>query len=79
MRVLLVIALVLLVCLLFAVDRVVKAINRGRRRRDANRRLVAAASAGAAQEIERRSAAEASGALTSVFPAIHDLGPRNVD
>jgi hypothetical protein len=79
MRVLLVIALVVLACLLFAADRVIKAVNRGRRRRDVNKRLFAAASVAVAQEQQRRSAAEASGALTSVMPVIHDLGPRKVD
>ena len=41
--VLLIVVAVLFVGLLFVADRVVKAIRRVRRRRDANRRLIAAA------------------------------------
>jgi hypothetical protein len=79
MRVLLAVAVVLLICLLFAADRAFKAIRRGMRRRDANERLAAVAAAAEAREQQRRAASEASGALTSVMPAIHEHDPRHVD
>ena len=61
--VLLIVLIVLFVGLLLAADRVVKLIKRGLRRKEANRRLAAAAST----------------ALTSVMPTIHDHAPRHVD
>jgi len=71
--------LVLLVCcLLFAVDRTVKAIKRGRRRREAGQRLAAAAARAEARDRQRKAAQQASGALTSVMPTIHDVDPRLV-
>ena len=60
-------------------DRVVKATRRIRRRREANRRLTAAAVRAEARHQQRRSAAQASTALTSVMPTIHDLDPRHVE
>jgi len=77
--VLLFVLIVLFVGLLFAVDRVVKWARRARRLREADRRLTAAAARGKARDRQRRSAAEASTALTSVMPAIHDHAPRHVD
>ena len=77
--VLLIVLVVLFVGLLFAADRAVKAIKRGRRRTEANRRLAAAAARAEAQDRQRRATAEASTALTSVLPAIHDHAPRRVD
>jgi hypothetical protein len=77
--VLLIVLVVLFVGLLFAADRVVQAIKRGRRRAKAHRRLAAAAGQAEAQDKQRRAAAEASTALTSVLPAIHDHAPRHVD
>jgi hypothetical protein len=73
------VAIVLLVALLFAIDRANKAITRIRRRREANRRLVAAAAAAEAKNRQRTAVAEASKALTSLIPAIqeHDT-PRHV-
>jgi hypothetical protein len=79
MRVLLAVAVVLVVCLLIAADRAIKAIRRARRLRTADKRLTAAAARGEAKERSRRAAADASGALTSVMPTIHDLDPRHVD
>jgi hypothetical protein len=80
MRVLLAVAVFLFLCG-FAVtaDRAVRAVRRGLRRRVANQRLAAAAARAEEQERQRQAAADASGALTSLMPTIHDLGPRNVD
>jgi Tfp pilus assembly protein PilE len=77
--VLIVVVIVLAVGLLFAVDRAIKAIKRIRRRQDANRRLVAAAAAAEAKNRQRKAATEASGALTSLIPAIHEHETRHVD
>lgn len=79
MRVLLVIGVVLLICVLLAVDRVLKVIRRAERRRDLNVRLSAVAEAAEARDEQRRTVREESGAITSVMPTIHDLGPRHVD
>ncbi|HEX2823488.1 MAG TPA: hypothetical protein VHO07_25510 [Streptosporangiaceae bacterium] len=79
MPVLIVVVIVLAVGLLFAVDRAIKAIKRIRRRQDANRRLVAAAAAAEAKNRQRKAATEASGALTSLIPAIHEHETRHVD
>jgi hypothetical protein len=76
---LLAIAVVLLVGLLFAVDRAVKASKRVRRRREANRRLMAAAAVAEDRNRQRTATAEASKALTSIIPAIHELDPRHVE
>ena len=77
--VLLIVVIVLFVGSLFVADRAVKAIRRVRRRREANRRLIAAAAQAEARHRQRRAAAQASGALTSVMPAIGDLDPRHVE
>jgi hypothetical protein len=77
--VLLIVAIVLFIGLLFAVDQLVKAIKRGRRRASATRRLDAAEARGRARHKQRRAAAEASAELTSVMPTIHDLDPRHVE
>jgi hypothetical protein len=77
--VLLVVVIVLFVGLLFVADRATKALRRGRRRAEANRRLAAVAAKAEAEDRERRAAAEASGALTSLMPTIHDHAPRRVD
>ena len=77
--VLLIVLIVLFVGLLFVADRAVKWARRARRLREADRRLTAAAARGEARDRQRRSAAEASTALTSVMPAIHDHAPRHVD
>ncbi len=73
------VAIVLFVGLLFAADHTVKAVKRIRRRREANRRLVAAAAVAEAKHRQRTAAVEASGALTSVMPTIHDIDTRVVD
>jgi hypothetical protein len=75
---LLAVAIVLFVGMLWAADRVVKVVRRVRRRKEANRRLAAAAAQAEAKDRHRRAAAEASGALTSVIPTIHDHDPRHV-
>jgi hypothetical protein len=77
--VLLIVVIVLFVALLWVADRALKAIKRVRRRREANRRLVGAAAQAEAKDKQRRAAAEASGALTSLMPTIHDHDPRHVD
>ena len=77
--VLLIVVIILFVGSLFVADRALKAIRRIRRRREANRRLIAAAAQAEARHRQRRSAAQASGALTSVMPTIHDLDPRRVE
>jgi hypothetical protein len=68
----------LLVGLLFAIDRTNKAIKRIGRRREANRRLVAAAAVAEAKNTQRKAAAEASKALTSLIPAIQEHDTRHV-
>jgi hypothetical protein len=78
-RVLIPVLIVLLVSLLFAADRTAKVIKRARRRRDAGRRLAAAAAQAEAKDRQRKAAAQASGALTSVMPTIHDVETRRVD
>ena len=78
MYLLLAVAVVLLMFLLYAADRGLKAIRRGQRRRNAGWRLAAAAAQAEEDERQRRTAKEASGALTSVMPAINDRGPRRV-
>ncbi len=77
-RVLIAVAIVLIVGLLFIADRTAKVIKRGRRRREANRRLTAAAAQAEAGHRKRKAAEQASGALTSVMPTIHDVDPRLV-
>lgn len=79
-RVLIAVLIVLLVCLLAAaVDRAVKVIKRERRRREATRRLAAAAAQAEARDRQRKAAEQASGALTSVMPTIHDIDIRHVN
>ena len=77
--VLLFVLIVLFVGLLLAADRAVKWARRARRLREAGRRLTAAVARAEAGDRQRRAAAEASTALTSVMPAIHDHAPRHVD
>jgi type II secretory pathway pseudopilin PulG len=77
--VLLVVAIVLSVALVFIGDRAVKAIRRALRLRDADRRLTAATVRAEDRDRQRRAAVEASAALTSVMPTIHDLDPRHVE
>lgn len=77
--VLLIVVIVLFVGLLAAADRAVKMIKRGRRLREADRRLAAVAAEAEARDERRRAAAEASTALTSLMPTIHDHDPRHVE
>jgi hypothetical protein len=77
------VALIVFVVVLLAVaalvaDYTVKARRKARLRREAAERLAAAASVAEAQERERRARQQASAALTSVMPTIHDRGPRRV-
>jgi Flp pilus assembly protein TadG len=77
------VALIVLVVVLFAaaifmVDHTVKARKKARLRRAATERLAAAAAGAEARERDRRARQEASAALTSVMPTIHDRGPRRV-
>jgi hypothetical protein len=80
MVVVLAIAVVLVAGLLFVLDRALKAIQRGRRRRNAAIRLGAAAASAEEQAKRQEAAASTSGALTTVLPAIQkeDRGPRHV-
>lgn len=74
------IVVVLAIMLLFVLDRALKAIAVGRRRREAGVRLYYAAARAAEREKQRRAAAEASDRLTTVLPAIpqDDRTPRKV-
>lgn len=80
MVVVIAIAVVLVAGLLFMLDRALKAIQRGRRRRNAAIRLGAAAASAEEQAKRQEAAANTSGALTTVLPAIQkeDRGPRHV-
>ncbi len=78
--VLIAVLIILFVCLLVAAaDRAIKTVKRNRRRLDATRRLDAAEARGKAQHRRRKAAEQASGALTSVMPTIHDIDTRHVD
>jgi hypothetical protein len=80
MYVIFVVAVVLVAGLLFLLDRGLKAVQQGRRRRNAGMRLLAAAEQ-AEQQAEQQQQAEAAGtALTTVLPAIQQgkRGPRRV-
>ena len=79
-RVLIAVLVILFVCLLVAAaDRAIKTIKRERRRLEATRRLAAAAAQAEAKDRRRKAAEQASGALTSVIPTIHDMDIRHVD
>lgn len=79
MGVLLAVLLVLVVGLLFAADRAIKAVRRGLRRREVNERLAAVAAEAEARDAQRRAVVEAREALTSIMPTIHEHDPRHVD
>lgn len=70
MTFLLIAAMVAVMILLYATDRILKALTRGRRYRLMSERLDAAAARSEAQQEQRKTAAAASAALTSVMPAI---------
>jgi type II secretory pathway pseudopilin PulG len=70
MYVILAVLAVFAVALLFMADRALKAIEKGRRRREAGMRLYAAAAAAQATERQRQAKETASKELTAVLPAI---------
>ena len=79
----LMVALIVLVVVLLAIaavaaDRSLKARKRLRRRRTSAARLATAIAGAEATEQERRAHQQASGALTSVMPAIHERSARRV-
>jgi hypothetical protein len=81
MYVIFAIVLLLVAGLLFLLDRGLKAVERGRRRRDAAARLAAATAYAEQENRQRKADAAASAALTSVLPAIQEppeRGPRRV-
>jgi hypothetical protein len=82
MYVIFVSAIVLIACLFFLLDRALKAIQRGRRRRKASERLLAVARQAEAEHRQQQARHEESAALTNVLPAIKgendDRGPRKV-
>jgi hypothetical protein len=78
MYVVAIILIAVLVCVMLVLDRGLKAVERGRRRREAGERLTAAAADAEEKEKRRQEAMSASKALTSVLPAILDRGPRKV-
>jgi hypothetical protein len=71
--------MVLVIAGLFAADRVVKVTKRSRRRAETGRRLRAVTVAADDRNRQRKAAAEVSGALTSIMPAIGDLETRHVE
>jgi hypothetical protein len=81
MYVIFVVAIALIAGLFLLLDRGLKAIERGRRRRIAAARLDAVASKAVREHEKRREREETSRALTNVLPAIAqaELGPRKVD
>jgi hypothetical protein len=81
MYVIFVLAIVVIAGLFFLVDRGLKAVQQGRRMRDAAVRLDAVARDAQEHAREVRQEQEVSSALTSVLPAIlpeRDRGPRKV-
>ena len=78
MYVIFVVAIALVAGLLFLLDRALKAVQQGRRRRVAGVRLAAAATQAEQAARQRRAAANNSDALTTVLPAIEqaERGPR---
>jgi hypothetical protein len=81
MYVIFVVVIALVAGLLFLLDRALKAVQEGRRRRAAGIRLAAAAAQAEQAARQRRAAADVSAALTTVLPAIQqpERGPRRVD
>lgn len=80
MYVMFAVAVVFIAVLLFLLDRGLKAVQRGRRRRDAAIRLGAAAAYAEAQAEAEARQKQTSGALTTVLPSIQqpEQGPRRV-
>jgi ABC-type transport system involved in cytochrome bd biosynthesis fused ATPase/permease subunit len=82
MSVIFVVAIVAIAAIFFLLDRALKAVQRGRRTRDAAQRLNAVARKAEAEHHHQKAEHEVSTALTSVLPAIipkeEDRGPRAV-
>jgi hypothetical protein len=82
MYVIVAVAVVVIAGLLYLLDRSMKVIREAQRRRDINIRLAAVAEQAEVAEERRQAAAKASGAITSVLPAIKwsedEQGPRSV-
>jgi hypothetical protein len=74
------VAIVLIAGLLFLLDRALKAVKAGRRRRDIATRMAPALAYAEEKAKQRKQVKEASSALTSVLPAIQqeERGPRRV-
>jgi hypothetical protein len=75
MSVLLVLGVPAALLVLYAADRVVKALVRARRLRRMSERLAVAAARAERQQAKKEAAAQASAALTSVMPAINHRPP----
>jgi hypothetical protein len=73
-----VVLIVIIAVVLYLLDRALKALRRGRRRRNVAERLYAAEAFAEAREKKRREDQESRDALTSVLPAIIEHGPRKV-
>jgi hypothetical protein len=80
MYVIVIVVIVFVAGLLFLLDRALKAVQRGRRRRDLVARMAPAMAYAEEQAKQREQAKEASSSLTSVLPAIQQVerGPRRV-
>ncbi len=80
MYVIAIVAVVLIAGLLYLLDRALKAVQRGRRRRDVAVRMAAATEYAEKQAERRKEVKESSAALTSVLPSIQQAGkgPRRV-
>ena len=80
MYVILAVVVLILAVLVVLLDRVIKAVREGRRRRVAHVRLDAAATRAEEADRRRREAADSSAALTALLPAIKQAkeGPRRV-
>jgi ABC-type transport system involved in cytochrome bd biosynthesis fused ATPase/permease subunit len=83
MSVIFVVAIVAIAAIFYLLDRGLKAVQRGRRTRDAAYRLNAVARKAEREHREHKAEQEVSTALTSVLPAIipeesEDRGPRAV-
>jgi uncharacterized membrane protein YhiD involved in acid resistance len=80
MYVIAIVAVVLLAGLLYVLDRALKAVQRGRRRRDVAVRMAAATEYAEKQAERRNEVKQVSSALTSVLPSIQqpEKGPRRV-
>jgi uncharacterized MAPEG superfamily protein len=80
MYVILAVFVLIAVGLLFLLDRVLKAVREGRRRRAVHVRLAAMAARAEEADRQRRETADSGAALTALLPAIKQVkeGPRRV-